>query len=234
LFGAAVNSYLLNWYLTPAIAALISFSLFGVGGDSVNFDNLKPGTFPPFWSSTSNRAPEAAEWKILQDATAPSRSNVFVKMPGNAGDPEYPMAILDKVICRDGDLSVKFKIDSSPQRIKTAGMIWRYQDPRNYYLLHFSVDEKNIVLFRVQDGQAKPIPIVGGKPGNVGVPHDLKTRQWYIAKVVFRGNNIRVFFGNRQLFEAVDDTLPNAGKTGLWTRGPTQVSFDDFRIDKKA
>ena len=209
-------------------------NFFGLGSDSVNFDNVKPGTFPPFWTSTANRPAGTAKWVVLRDATAPSGFNVLVKPATQATDSEFPMAVFDKDICRDGDLSVKFKIQATTRRIKTAGLIWRYQDPQNYYLLHFSVEEKNIVLFRVQDGQVRPIPVTGSKPGAFGVPHELKPGQWYVAKVIFRGNNIRVLFGNRQLFEAMDDTLPNAGKTGVWTRGATEAAFDDFRIDKKS
>ncbi|MDP9054023.1 MAG: hypothetical protein M3N93_06925 [Acidobacteriota bacterium] len=216
-----------------AAAAFITFSLFGLGGDTVNFDNLKPLSFPPFWTATASRAPETSRWEVLRDATAPSRPNVLVKEAGRANDSEFSMAVFDKANCRDGDLSVKFRIEAGPHRVKTAGLVWRYQDQKNYYLLHFSVEEKNIVLFRVENGQAHAIPITGAKSGAFGVPHDLHIREWYVAKVIFRGRNIKVLFGNRQLFEAVDDSLPNAGKTGLWTRGATQASFDDFRIDKK-
>jgi hypothetical protein len=42
-----------------------------------------------------------------------------------------------------------------------------------------------------------------------------------------------VLFDNRQLFDAVDASLSTPGKTGLWTRGGTEASFDDFRIDRK-
>ena len=68
------------------------------------------------------------------------------------------------------------------------------------------------------------------RPGDTGVSHDLRTGQWYVAKVIFRGNNFHVLFGNRELFDAWDDSLPTAGKTGIWTRGATAASFDDFRI----
>jgi hypothetical protein len=176
---------------------------------------------------------DAARWEIRLDSTAPSRPNVLAQVSGAAVDSEFPLAIFDKVICRDGDLSVKFKIASGPRRVKTAGIVWRYQDPRNYYLLHFSVDEKNIVLFRVENGQTHAIPVSGARPGTFGIAHDLKAGQWYVAKVIFRGTGIRVFFGNRQLFQATDDTLDVPGKTGVWTRGGTIASFDDFRIDKK-
>jgi hypothetical protein len=220
--------------ILSAAAAFLTFSLFGFGGDTVNFDNLKPRSFPPFWTATANRPAELSRWEVLRDATAPSRPNVLVKEAGPSSDNEFSMAVFDKVLCRDGDLSVKFKIESGSRRVKTAGIVWRYQDQKNYYLLHFSVDEKNIVLFRVENGQAHPIPITGEKPGAFGVTHDLRVGQWYVAKVTFRGRNIRVLFGNRQLFDAVDDSLPGAGKTGLWTRGGTEASFDDFRIDRKA
>jgi hypothetical protein len=215
------------------IAAFLAFTFFGIGSDTVNFDNQKPGTFPPFWTATSNKPVEPTRWQVRLDGTAPSRPNVFAQISAAAGDSVFHLAIFDKAICRDGDLSVKFKIAAGERRVKTAGIVWRYQDPQNYYLLHFSVDEKNIVLLRVQNGQARPVPVTGGRAGNFGVSHDLKAGQWYVAKVVFRGKNFRVLFGNRQLFDAMDDSLPTPGKTGLWTRGGTVASFDDFRIDRK-
>lgn len=173
-------------------------------------------------------------WRIRLDDTAPSRPEVLARIPPSASESQSSLAIYDKVVCRDGDLSVKFKIAPSERRVKTAGLVWRYQDPRNYYLLQFSVDEKNIELFHVRNGQQRPIPVTGGKPGLPGITHDLRTDQWYVARVVFRGPAIHVLFGNRELFAAVDDSLTAAGKTGLWTKDGTIASFDDFRIDRKA
>jgi hypothetical protein len=211
-------------------AAFIAFSFFGT---TINFDNLKPGTFPPFWTAIGTKPPESPQWEVRKDMTTPSRPNVFAQVSGTGANSEFGLAVFDKVVCRDGELSVKFKIDPNTRKVKTAWIVWRYQDPRNYYMLDFSVDEKDIVLFRVENGQPHPIPVRGGKPGGVGVSHDLRTGQWYVAKVIFRGNSIRVLFGNRQLFDAVDDSLAEPGKTGLWIRGGTEASFDDFRIDRK-
>jgi hypothetical protein len=219
--------------ILSTVTAFIAFSAFGLVGDTVNFDNPKPYTFPPYWTAAATRPVQLPRWEIRRDSTAPTRPNVFAQASGVISDSEFALAVFDKVICRDGDLSVKFKIVGGARKIQTAGIVWRYQDPQNYYLLHFSADEKNIVLFRVLNGQAHPIPVLGGKPGAFGVSHELRTGQWYVAKVIFRGKNFRVLFGNRQLFDAVDDSLATAGKTGLWTWGGTVASFDDFRIDKK-
>src|SRR5206468_1948875 len=93
----------LNWYLLPGLSAvLISFGLFG---DTINFDAHKPGAMPPFWTSTATREAAAPRWTIRQDATAPSRPNVFAQLSTNAGESEFPLAVFDRVVCRDGDLS---------------------------------------------------------------------------------------------------------------------------------
>lgn len=208
-----------------AAAAFLSINFFGLGADSVNFDNQKPGKPPVGWTSMTTGGVQGGHWEIRQDSTAPSRPTVLEQLSTTLPESEYSLAIFDKETCRDGDLSVKFKIAPGTRKIKSAGLVWRYRDPRNYYLLRFSVDEANIGLFRVQDGQFHAIP--------GAVNHDLRAGQWYAAKVSFRGSHIRVLFGNRQLFDAVDGGLAAPGKTGLWTRAGTVASFDDFRIDKK-
>ena len=216
------------------IGAFLSFSLsfLGFGATTVNFDNVKQEMMPPNWTATSTHAGPPPRWEVEHDKTAPSHQSVFAQVSKAGADYEFGLAVFDKVQCRDGDLSVKFKIVEG-RKIQTAGIVWRYQDPQNYYLLHFSADEKNIAMFRVQDGQVRPIPVTGGKPGGFGVPHDIRAGQWYVAKVSYRGSRFRVSFGNRALFEGVDDSISNQGKTGLWTRAGTVAEFDDFRIARK-
>jgi hypothetical protein len=215
------------------LAAATILSFFGFGADSVNFDGVKPGTPPPNWSFIARPA-NNVRWEVRHDPAAPSRGNVLEKVTPGTMDGDNPVAVFDKDPCRDGDLSVKFRIDGGGRTpTRTAGIVWRYQNPNNYYLLHFSADQKNIVLFSVVNGRYRPVPIVGGQPGTVGVAHDIRVGQWYVVKVMFRGSQVRVLFGNRRLFEADDKQLDLSGRTGVWTRGRTSASFDDFRVDKK-
>jgi hypothetical protein len=214
-----------------ATAAFLGF--WGFGADNVNFDSVPPGTPPPNWTFVAGPA-NRVRWEVRPDRNAPSRGNVLEKVSPGATESDNPLAVFDKETCQDGDLSVKFRIDGGT-RHKTAGIVWRYQDPANYYLLHFSADQKNIVLFRVQGGRYQAVPALGSKPGgDPGVAHDIVAGQWYVVKVLFRGKQVRVLFGNRRLFEAEDPAITAAGRTGLWTRGRTLASFDDFRIDKKS
>ena len=213
------------------LAAATVLSFLGFGTDNVNFDRVSPGNPPPNWSFVSRPA-NPVRWEVRHDPLAPSRGNVLEKVTSGTVDGDNPVAVFDKDICRDGDLSVKFRIDGGG-RSRTTGIVWRYIDANNYYLLHFSADQHNIVLFSVRNGKYQPIPLPGAKPGSFGVQHDIRVGQWYVVKVMFRGPQIHVLFGNRRLFEAQDNQLSEPGRMGVWTRGRTTASFDDFRVDKK-
>jgi hypothetical protein len=224
--------------LSGAVALL---GILGLGNDSsVNFDAVKPGVAPPNWSFVSARGVPHGAWEVRYDPSAPSRGNVLEKVTGGSAGSESPVAIFDKVICRDGELSVKFKIEGRG-RGRSAGVVWRYQDSDNYDLLHFNVDEKRIGLYRVRNGKSESVRVLPDRrsgpailPGGPDIYHDVRLGQWYVAKVIFRGPNIRVFVGNRRLFDAEDSTAGTAGKAGVWTQGRTTASFDDFRIEKKS
>lgn len=208
----------------------------GFSSETVSFDAFKPGIMPPYWTATATHGGQGSElasrWEIRRDLRAPSRQNVLAQVSTAGGDSDYPLAVYDRTLCRDGEVSVKFKIIGGRQ-VKTAGIVFRYQDPNNYYLLNFSADEKRIGLFRVQDGAARPIPAAGAKDGETGVKHEIRVNEWYVAKITYQGSHLRVSFGNRRLFEAVDDGIRGQGKAGLRTNGGTLAEFDDFRISKK-
>jgi hypothetical protein len=210
--------------------ALVIFP--GLSAETITFDGVKPGTMPPFWTATSTHGGVPAQWEVIRDPRAPTRQNVLAQVSPAAAESEYPLAIYDRAQCTDGDLSVKFKITGG-RHAETAGIVWRYQDQNNYYLLDFSADENRIVLYRVQDGQRRPIPILGTKPGSTGLRHEIHLNQWYVAKVTFQGSRVRVSFGNRRLFDAVDTGIQTQGKTGLWTKAGTMAEFDDYHVGPK-
>jgi hypothetical protein len=218
---------------SAAASVVALLSILGLGNDSINFDAVKPGVAPPNWSFVSALGAPRTGWEVRYDPSAPSRGNVLEQVNGTGKESESPVAIFDKIVCRDGDVSVKFKIEGRGKG-RSAGIVWRYQDPGNYYLLDFSADEKSIAIYRVKDGHSQPLPIFAdGKPVGLKFSHNIQLGQWYVARVSFRGSKIRVLFGNRRLFDADDSTIAGAGKTGVWTHGRTTAAFDDFRVEKK-
>ncbi len=213
--------------MSNGLVIALALAILGSGAENVNYDATPGrGSYPPSWSASG-----AHGWEVRSDKTAPSHPNVLLGASGGA-ESAPPLALFDKVVCRDGDLSVKFRIDGR-QHGNAAGIVWRYLDANNYYLLRLSADDRNIVLEHVQNGVAKIISTSGGKPAPVGVAEDIRAGQWHVIKVSFRGPKVQVFFGNRSVFTAEDSANLNPGRTGLWARGASGAAFDDFRIDKK-
>src|SRR6185312_16132676 len=201
------------------VAVLAVLTVTGYGAASSDYDAVRQGQLPPGWSAVSGR-----KWEVRADKTAPSHPNVLLSPAVSAAEGEPPIALFDKVVCKDGDLSVKFRIDGSHRGDAEVGVIWRYQDAGNFYLLSLN-DEGDVVLHRVRNGVSEVISS-GGR-------EDIRPGQWHLVKVTFRGPKIWIFFGNRSLFTADDSGLSAPGRTGVWAKGAHVAAFDDFRVDKK-
>src|SRR5438309_11552759 len=88
----------------------------------VNFDNLPQGTVPPHWTSVPPGDGQTRPF-VRRDPTAPSRPNVIGQSAAGSHEAAFPL-VYDSVSCRDGDLSVKFKI-AGGRADQSAGVIFR-------------------------------------------------------------------------------------------------------------
>jgi len=106
-------------------------------------------------------------------------------------------------------LSVRFK----PLRGKVdqgAGIVWRYRDADNYYVLRANALENNVVLYKVEAGVRRDLDPKGSGP---------------FAYSVFEA-----FLNGEKLFEVEDSTFREAGKVGVWTKADSVSYFDDLRV----
>jgi hypothetical protein len=213
------------------IGWLLSFALWGTVTQTVNFDSAKPGSVPAGWTIAPN-AGGAPRWEILKDPSAPSPPYVFAETSKYAAGDNCPLAILNKMNVKDGDLSVKVK-PVTGRHDRAGGLVFRYRDPENYYLLRANALENSIVLYKVEDGKRTPLASRGAPPESFGVKHPVPFNQWSVLKVQFRGPLFSVYFNHRRLFEVLDSTFPQPGKVGLWTKADGITYFDDFRIAGK-
>jgi len=211
---------------------LVSLTLGSIGVVNVNFDAGAPGKMPPGWTSTMTYAGAPPHWEILKDPSAPSPPNVLAQISSDSNEVRGPLAILNKVNVKDGDLSVKIK-PVSGNKDRAGGLVWRYQDPDNYYLLQAESLRNHIVLYKVKDSKRTPLVAKGMPPRTYGVEHPVPANQWSVLKVQFRGPLFSVYFNHRRLFQVVDATFAETGKVGLSTRADSVTYFDDFRIAGK-
>jgi hypothetical protein len=211
---------------------LVSLTLGSIGVINVNFDAGAPGKMPLGWTATMTRAGAPSRWEILKDPSAPSPPYVLAQISHDSNELRGPLAILNKVNVKDGDLSVKIKPVSGKQD-RAGGLVWRYHDPDNYYLLQAESLGNHIVLYKVKDSKRTPLVEKGMPDRTYGVEHPVPANQWSILKVQFRGPLFSVYFNHRRLFQVVDSTFADTGKVGLSTRADSVTYFDDFRIAGK-
>ncbi len=197
-----------------------------------NFDAGAPGKLPSEWTVAATRPGAPPHWQILKDPSAPSPPYVLAQVSNDWHDVRGPLAILNSVNVKDGDLSVKIK-PVAGRHDRSGGLVWRYLNPENYYLLQADSVANHVVLYKVQDGKRialcpKDMPLK-----TYGVDHQVPTNEWSVLKVQFRGPLFSVYFNHRRLFQVVDSTFAATGKVGLSTRTDSVTYFDDFRVAEK-
>ena len=200
--------------------------------ETINFDKAAPGAAPPGWTIAMTHQGGAPKWKILKDDSAPSKANVLAQVSNDTTGGRFPLAVYDKANVKDGTVTVKFKAISGSAD-QAAGIVWRYKDPDNYYVVRANALEDNIVLYRVEKGERIALAPKDTPSKTYGVKHSVPKQTWNTLGVTFRGNVFTVTFDGQKVFEVEDGTFPEGGKAGLWTKADSVTHFDDFRIEGK-
>jgi len=215
------------------IALLVAMGAAGVAlAQTIRFDSAPVGAAPPDWTVAMTHKGGAPKWEILKDDSAPSRPNVFAQVSTDATGGRFPLAVYEKASLKDGTLSVKFKAISGAAD-QAAGLVWRYRDPDNYYIVRANALEDNVVLYKVEKGQRLSLAPKGSPSKTYGVKHRVPKQTWNTLGATFQGNVFTVSFDGQRLFEVEDATFTAAGKVGLWTKADSVTYFDDFRIEKR-
>ena len=74
----------------------------------------------------------------------------------NAGGDHCPLAIYNALKLRDADISVRIK-PISGREDQAGGVVFRYRDPKNYYLARENALTQNVAIFKVENGQSRQI-----------------------------------------------------------------------------
>ena len=210
---------------------LFSFSLLASVTNIINFDNSALGRVPTGWIVPGNHGP-VAHWEVRKDPTAPTAPYVLAQVPSSPRDDEFSLAILDSMAVRDGDISVRLKPVGGHED-QGGGLVFRYRDERNYYLVRADSHMGEVTVFKVENGRCTPIRPKGAPPATFAVKHPIQANTWNILKVSVRGTRFQVYVNHRRLLQADDNTFNSAGKVGLATVADSITYFDDFRVYTK-
>lgn len=216
---------------TRARAAVILLLQSALRGEVIRFDRLPEGGMPPDWVVAMTHEGGPPKWQIVRDDSAPHPPGVFAQVSRDATAGRFPLAIWQKATLRDGEVSVAFKpVDGEIDR--AAGLVWRYRDPNNYYIVRANAAEQNVVLYKVESGVRLSIAPKGLPSRAYGVKHDIPSGKWQTLRMVFQDHLFTVFLNGSRLFQAEDGTFNEAGKVGLWTKADSVTYFADFTVAK--
>jgi hypothetical protein len=199
------------------------FGIVAATGRIINFDGGTIGKAPPDWTCVSSRG-HASHWEIRRDGSAATQPYVLAQVSTDSGADRLPLAILKSMSLRDGEVSVRIK-PISGHDVKGGGLVWRYRDENNYYLARASSLEKNVAVYKVQDGRRIPLIAVAH--------HEIPANDWSILKVALRGTRFQVYLDHRRILQGNDNTYTGFGQVGLCTLGDSVAYFDDFRVYPK-
>jgi len=143
----------------------------------------------------------------------------------------FPVAVFTEFSAADVDLSVRFKAVSG--RVdQAAGLVWRFQNADNYYIVRANALENNVVLYKVENGKRTDLP-VKGEGRTYGKKAQVAAGQWSTLRVVAAGAWFEVHCNGGKVCEGEDKTFTHAGKVGVWTKADSVTQFDDLTIVTK-
>jgi hypothetical protein len=196
---------------------------------TIGFDDSRPDVLPQGWTVEMTHTGAPPRWEVSRDDSAPSGPNVLAQLSTDQTAGRFPLAILNRISLQDGTVSVCFKPVSGVVD-QAAGIVWRYQDPNNYYIARANALENNVVLYKVEKGLRTSIAPKGLPSRSYGVNHLIAKRRWSTLRVDIRGSRFTVYLNDERLFDAEDRTFQAAGKVGLWTKADSVIYFDKFTI----
>ncbi len=169
--------------------ALITASV-GIGSSQsalFNFDNDAVDKPPTGFTSYATGGGPAGKWLVKEMSDSPSGKHVVEQTDADSTDTRFPVLIADKGEYADLDVSVKGKALSGKVD-QGIGLVFRFRDPKSYFIVRANALENNFRLYRMVNGRR--LQFAGA---NVKVP----SGTWHTLRVVAKGGHITCYFNGR-------------------------------------
>jgi hypothetical protein len=206
--------------LTPAAEKTFDLSDVPLGTLPSGFTNLLAGSGAPGeWRVVDDDVPS-----VLQDLSGQSRRRItqraLAQVSRDPADERFPLLVYDLDTYGDFTLTAGIKMIDG-QKEQMAGLVFRLQDPRNFYYVRASALGGTLYFFKVVDG-------VRSDP--IGTRMEIRKGVWHELAVECRGNRIRVLFNGKEAIPPMTDKSFTVGKVGFWTKSDSVSHFANARI----
>lgn len=230
LFSAPMNNGIavagLCWLLAQAVVGMAAEKVF-------DLTSAKPNETPPGFRSALSGTGQPGEWKVILDdapltfapmtreAPQTRKIPVIAQLSRDRTDERFPLLVYDEEVFGDFKLRVRFKtVDGTVEQM--AGVAFRLQDERNFYVVRASTLGRTFRFYRVHQGI---------RDTSIGPEIAIPSGVWHELSIECQGNRIRLRLdGEQPIPEITDPTFAN-GKIALWTKSDSVSYFTDLRIE---
>lgn len=198
-----------------------------------DFGDFKVGEPPPGFRSLVTGAGRPGVWTVVMDDVPPTlapitaggaaatRRAVIAQTSRDPADERFLVLMHDAERYGDCRVTVRFKTVAGAVE-QMAGIAFRIQDERNYYVLRASSLGNTLRFYKFVDG-------VRSEP--IGPDVTIPRGEWHALAVECKGNQIRCFLNGREAMPALNDGSFSQGYVGLWTKSDAVSHFVDFEIE---
>lgn len=198
-----------------------------------DFGETAPGKVPAGFRATLTGKGKPSEWKVLLDDVpaelAPLTPNaprsvkraVVAQLSRDPADERFPHLIYEEERFNDFTLTTRFKTVAGVVE-QMAGVVFRWQNESNYYVVRASSPGNNVRFYKFVDG-------VRSDPIGPSLPVPAET--WHELAVRCEGNKIRVSLNGKSVMPELMDYSFAQGKIGFWTKSDAVSYFLDAKID---
>jgi len=197
------------------------FSDYAAGSTPTNFVSALAGGGPPgVWEIVLDDVPPLLA-PLTAQAPVVAKRAVLAQTSRNPTDERFPLFIYDRETFTDFKFSTRFKIVAGVVE-QMAGVVFRYQNASNFYVLRASALGHNVRFYKV---------VQGIRTDPLGPAVDISSGAWHTLAVQCLGNQITLWLDDRLLMPPLQDNSFNEGKVGFWTKSDAMSLFCDAKID---
>lgn len=160
-----------------------------------------------------------AKWEVRIERLLPDGKSL-VETTRQAQDNRFPLCIADGPTAADAVVELQF-VPHAGTMERVAGIVVRFADAQDYYVVHASVLARAVRFTRVINGTQTQLASRDAVIA-IGRPHWLK-----VSAV---GDVFTVWFNDERMFEVRDSQIRAPGRFGIWSKSDSFTSYGDLFI----
>jgi hypothetical protein len=144
----------------------------------------------------------------------------LVEVSREAEPNRFPLCIADRPVAKNAEVELAFVLHNGATA-RAAGIVLRFADPQDFYLVEADAIAGSVRLVRVVNGERREIAdhavaLVADKAQTL--------------KITAVDESFAVSLDGKVLLETHDSAIATPGRFGVWSRADSQTSFGDLFI----